>query len=195
MESKLQVEIRQTKPFANMKEELWLNLSRTTSALGHTLEHQLRARGLSATQYNVLRILRGAGADGLCQWEIGARLVAQVPDVPRILERMVKAGWVQRVRGTEDRRVVLASLTDTGRALVGELDQPLVAMMLAMFPAMAEEEIVLLNELLVKARAGVPESGCEEQGQVTPLHRLIPKLKPSFVPAADERPTLKPRRT
>ena len=147
-----------------MKEELWLNLSRTTSALGHTLEHQLRARGLSATQYNVLRILRGAGADGLCQWEIGARLVAQVPDVPRILERMVKAGWVQRVRGTEDRRVVLASLTDTGRALVAELDQPLVAMMLAMFPAMAEEEIVLLNELLVKARAGAPESGCEEQG-------------------------------
>ncbi len=163
MASKLQVEIRQVKPFASIKEELWLNLARTASTLGHELEQQLRAHGLSATQYNVLRILRGAGRDGLCQWEIGQRLVAQVPDVPRILERMEKAGWVSRTRGTEDRRVVVTTLTDAGTKLVGELDEPLVTMMESMFPGMSGTEMTDLNELLVKARATAPESTDEAE--------------------------------
>ena len=166
MASRLQAEIRQAKPFASLKEELWLNLSRTASALSHMLEQQLRARGLSATQYNVLRILRGAGADGLCQWEIGVRLVAQVPDVPRILERMVKAGWVQRVRGTEDRRMVVSTLTEAGQRLVGELDAPLVTMMESMFSGMAHDEMIQLNELLVRARTGAQDDS-QEKGQAT----------------------------
>lgn len=162
MMSKLQDEIRQAKPFASLKEELWLNLSRTVSTLGHALEHQLRGRGLSATQYNVLRILRGAGAAGLCQWEIGARLLAQVPDVPRILQRMEKAGWVRRERGKEDRRMVLTTLTEAGHRLVGELDQPLVQMMDTLFTGMTETEMSGLNELLVKAREQSPEQAQEE---------------------------------
>src|ERR1700728_1030002 len=104
MKSNLQEEIKQSKPFASLQEELWLNLSRTAAMVGHVIEQRLRPHGLSPTQYNVLRILRGAGEKGLCQYEIAERLVAQVPDVPRIIDRMEKAGWVHRVRGVEDRR-------------------------------------------------------------------------------------------
>lgn len=152
MRSNLQHEIKQDVPFAGLREELCLNLQRSAAAVGHQLEQKLRPRGLSPTQYNVLRILRGAGVKGLCQYEIGERLVAQVPDVPRILERMEKAGWVKRERAAADRRMVLASLTEDGRAAVDELDGPVLAIMNGLFPAMTEDEMERLNELLVAAR-------------------------------------------
>ena len=152
MRSKLQEEIKQVKPFASLQEELWLNLSRTTAMVGHLIEQRLRAHGLSPTQYNVLRILRGAGGNGLCQYEIAERLVAQVPDVPRIVERMEKAGWVRRVRGVADRRVVMASLTEAGMALAKELDEPTVQIASEIFGEMSEYDMRNLIDLLVAAR-------------------------------------------
>jgi DNA-binding MarR family transcriptional regulator len=152
MTANLQEEIKQTKPFGSLQEELWLNLSRTTAMVGHLIEQRLRAHGLSPTQYNVLRILRGAGGDGLCQYEIAERLVAQVPDVPRIVERMEKAGWVRRVRGVADRRVVMASLTEGGLALAKELDEPTLQIASEIFGEMSEFEMRNLIDLLVAAR-------------------------------------------
>lgn len=152
MTSKLQGEIKQAKPFAHLQEELWLNLSRTAATVGHTIEQRLRPSGLSPTQYNVLRILRGAGKDGLGQSEIGSRLVAQVPDVPRILDRMERAGWVQRQRGVQDRRVVMTTLTDCGLEVLQTLDGPMVEMMAEMFTGMSQDDMQRLNELLVAAR-------------------------------------------
>ncbi len=152
MTSMLQEEIKQARPFDSLREEVWLNLQRTSALLGHKVEQELRPRGLSPTQYNVLRILRGADARGLCQYEIGGRLVAQVPDVPRILERMERAGWVRRDRGEQDRRMVIARLTETGRAIVDELDAPMQHMMRQMFSGMDDQSITQLNELLVEAR-------------------------------------------
>ena len=152
MTSKLQEEIKQGKPFESAKQELWLNLARTTAMASHVIEQGLRCHGLSPTQYNVLRILRGAGPAGLCQYEIGDRLVAQVPDVPRIVDRMEKAGLVQRTRGTSDRRIVMASLTQAGLDLVGSLDGPVAAMVSGIFGGLGDGEIETLNELLVAAR-------------------------------------------
>ncbi len=153
MTSRLQEEIKQGKPFSGVKEELWLNLSRTTSVVSHTLEQKLRPSGLSPTQYNVLRILRGAGDAGLCQSEIGARLVAQVPDVPRILDRMERAGWVMRARGTADRRVMMTTVTAAGMEVLDGLDGPLAEVMSGMFAGMSAEDMERLNELLVVARS------------------------------------------
>jgi DNA-binding MarR family transcriptional regulator len=153
----LQHEIRQTVPFGSLKEELFLNLQRTSAELSHLLEQRLRPYGLSPTQYNVLRILRGAGTDGLCQYEIKDRLVAQVPDVPRILDRMEKAGWVDRVRSAADKRMVMTTLSGTGRKLVDELDDPLPSMMEALFQTLGEDEMGRLNELLVAARKKAEE--------------------------------------
>jgi DNA-binding MarR family transcriptional regulator len=152
MTSRLQEEIKQAKPFESTREELWLNLARTAAMASHVVEQGLRQHGLSPTQYNVLRILRGAGKHGLCQYEIGDRLVAQVPDVPRIIERMEKAGWVERVRGVSDRRMVMATLTPTGRELVDSLDAPVREMAAGIFGGLAEGEVEQLNELLVAAR-------------------------------------------
>jgi len=153
MASKLQDEIKQGRPFESAQEELWLNLARTTAMASHVIEQGLRQHGLSATQYNVLRILRGAGANGLCQYEIGDRLVAQVPDVPRIVDRMEKAGWVQRQRGATDRRIVMASLTPKGMELVGSLDRPVLEMVAAIFAGLQDSQVETLNELLVAARS------------------------------------------
>jgi len=152
--SLLQSEIRQDKPFETVHEELWLNLSRTAAIVSLRVEHKLRPHGLSPTQYNVLRILRGAGLNGLVQHEVGARLVAQVPDVPRILGRMEKAGWVLRVRGTADRRVVRATLTESGKQLVDALDETMRQVHLDLFPSLTEDEMRQLCDLLSLARGG-----------------------------------------
>jgi len=153
MPSKLQDEIKQAKPFETAQEELWLNLARTTAMASHVIEQGLRQHGLSVTQYNVLRILRGAGPHGLCQYEIGDRLVAQVPDVPRIVDRMEKAGWVLRQRGASDRRIVMASLTPSGMELVGSLDRPVLEMISGIFAGLEDSQVETLNELLVAARS------------------------------------------
>jgi DNA-binding MarR family transcriptional regulator len=152
--SELLAELKQTKPFQSVRDELWLNLSRTAAVIGHEVEQRLRPHGLSPTQYNVLRILRGAGEAGLVQHEVGERLVAQVPDVPRILSRMQKAGWVERVRGTVDRRVVRATLTPSGLKLVDELDGMMQEVEDGLFSVMTEAEIRQACELLVLARRG-----------------------------------------
>jgi DNA-binding MarR family transcriptional regulator len=152
--SELLAEIKQTKPFQSLRDELWLNLSRTAAVIGHEVEQKLRPHGLSPTQYNVLRILRGAGDTGLMQFEIGERLVAQVPDVPRILARMEKAGWILRMRGTVDRRVVRATLTAAGLRLVNELDAMMQEAEEGLFTAMSEAEMRQACELLVLARRG-----------------------------------------
>ena len=157
MSSILQNEIKQNVPFPNLRAEVWLNLVRTSAVLMHGMEQQLRPYGLSMTQYNVLRILRGAGSSGLCQYEIRDRLVAQVPDVPRILERMEKARWVERARGTSDRRMVMTSLTGCGVRLLVELEKPLEQVMAGMFPQLDATGLTKLNELLVQARSGVPK--------------------------------------
>ncbi len=153
MSSILLDDLQQTKPFSSLREEVWISLHRTSAVLSHVVDHQLRPRGLSLTQYNVLRILRGAGEAGLCQYAIGDRLIAQVPDVPRILERMEKAGWIRRDRAEDDRRMVFARLSATGMALVDELDQPMREMMDGMFRGMCEAQLTQLNELLGAARA------------------------------------------
>ena len=153
MTSKLQEEIKQGKPFASPQEELWLSLARTTAMASHVIEQGLRCHGLSPTQYNVLRILRGAGPAGLCQYEIGDRLVAQVPDVPRIVDRMEKAGWVQRQRGMSDRRIVMASITPAGMELVNSLDKPMLEMIGAIFAGLEDSQVETLNDLLVAARS------------------------------------------
>jgi DNA-binding MarR family transcriptional regulator len=152
--SKLQAEIKQAKPFETIQEELFLNLSRTAGAANHEIEKRLRPYGLSLTQYNVLRILRGAGAPGLVQHEVGERLVAQVPDVPRILSRMEKAGWVRRVRGTVDRRMVYVTLTEQGFQIVNDLDGKMSGSEFRMFQEMSQQDMERMVELLVLARAG-----------------------------------------
>ncbi len=122
MTTDLRGEIRQRKPFTSLYQEAHLNLSRTHAALQEGLERVLRPHGIGPTQYNVLRILRGAGPEGLCRNEIRDRLVTRMPDVTRLLDRMEDAGLVLRARNADDRRMVTTRLTERGRRLVDDLD-------------------------------------------------------------------------
>ncbi len=125
MPTDLRHELRQQKPFGSLAHEAFLSIARTESVLREGIERVLGPRGLTLTQYNVLRVLRGAEAGGLCRNDIRDRLVARMPDVSRLLDRMEAAGLIQRERSTEDRRLVLTTLTARGRRLVNDLDAPM----------------------------------------------------------------------
>jgi DNA-binding MarR family transcriptional regulator len=118
----LREELRQTKPFKCTEEELHLSIIRTAAILDHRLSQALKPYKITPTQYNVLRMLRGAGPGGLCRNAVGERLVANVPDVTRLLDRMEETGLILRERSAHDRRFVTARLSPRGLDLVNTLD-------------------------------------------------------------------------
>ncbi|HEV2146293.1 MAG TPA: MarR family transcriptional regulator [Longimicrobiaceae bacterium] len=122
----LRSEIRQRRPFQSREQEAHLNIVRTAAVLSDDFEQVLKPSGITLTQYNVLRILRGAEPQGLCRNEVRDRLLTRMPDVTRLLDRMESAGLVVRARDTEDRRLVTTRITDEGRRLLDDLE-PLVA--------------------------------------------------------------------
>src|SRR5262245_13247293 len=154
----LQAELRKKRPFDVPEEEAMLNLQRTLDALAAPFEQLFRERGISDSQYNVLRILRGVGADGLPCSEIGERMVSRDPDITRLVDRLEKAGLVERARIATDRRVILVRLTPAGLKLVGELDKPVMELHRRQLGHLTRAELATLNRLLVKGRypAGIP---------------------------------------
>jgi DNA-binding MarR family transcriptional regulator len=105
------------------------------------------------TQYNVLRILRGAGRAGLCRNEIRDRLISRMPDVSRLLDRMEGAGLISRVRSEQDRRLVNTTLTTKGRNLVDALDDDVAESQAELLGHMSEKQLRALVELLGLARS------------------------------------------
>src|SRR3954452_14341538 len=122
MPSTLREELRQNKPFHSLEQEALLSIVRTSAQLMDEFELFLRPYNITGTQYNVLRILRGAGADGLCRNELRDRMLTRMPDVTRLLDRMEGAGLVERTRGEEDRRMVNTRLTTRASELLASLD-------------------------------------------------------------------------
>lgn len=121
MQSDLQAELKQTRPFRSPREEAMVALQRTAAVLDHAFEATLKDSGITATQYNVLRILRGAGPAGLCRSEVGERMVRRVPDVTRLLDRLEDTGLIARTRG-DDRRFVTTRITAKGLEVLEALD-------------------------------------------------------------------------
>ena len=140
------------KASVRLSEEAFVSLARTEAVLHDGLDRVLSPRGLSLTQYNVLRILRGAGQAGLCRNEVAERLITRMPDVTRLLDRMESAGLVSRVRSTEDRRMVNTTLTRSGRDLVGELDAEVARVHEAQLGHFTNAELRTLIDLLNRAR-------------------------------------------
>src|SRR4051812_40969584 len=120
--SKLQHEIAKRQPFASVEQEAFLNLQRTADVLMSDMARELKPGKLSPTQYNVLRILRGAGEDGLACQEIAARMITRDPDMTRLLARLENRGLIKRSPGEQDKRVICTRLTPTGRKTLGQLD-------------------------------------------------------------------------
>jgi DNA-binding MarR family transcriptional regulator len=150
---RLRQAIKQRKPFQSLQQEVFLEVLRTGHALVEDLVTLLKPYRLSQPQYNVLRILRGAGTAGLPTGEVGARMVAsREPDVTRLLVRMERQGLVERERRADNRRFVTARITRRGLAVLKALDQPVLEMHAAQLRHMTRRELEQLAELLERAR-------------------------------------------
>src|SRR6201997_859098 len=125
---KLQHELKKKRPFESPLEEALLSVVRTSDQLQIRLARLLREFGLtSPTQYNILRILRGEGKP-LPILEIASRTITVVPGITGLIDRLERAGFVNRVRCPNDRRVIFVALTDQGSKTLAELDEPLLAL-------------------------------------------------------------------
>jgi len=181
MVGRLSHEVGKREPFGCPQQEAHLNLVRTTDVLQRRIDAAIFApAGLSDTQYNVLRILRGAGDSGLRCGEIAARLVARDPDITRLLDRLIARGLVRRSRDAEDRRVVRAFITREGLELIAPLDAPLLAEHRRLLGGLDGEEITALIWLLERIREhlaleeavdGAPAAGAEPDREESPASK------------------------
>jgi DNA-binding MarR family transcriptional regulator len=153
MRTTLREEIKQAKPFTSLEQEALLSIERTAAVLGHAFAEALRPYDVTPTQYNVLRILRGAGAAGLCRNEVRERLVAQVPDVTRLIDRLEEMGLVARARGEADRRLVTTRITRDGLRLLDRLEEPVAETHRRQLGHMDERSLRALVDLLAEARS------------------------------------------
>jgi DNA-binding MarR family transcriptional regulator len=153
MSTNLQDEIRQTRPFGSPEQEAHLSLGRTWAMLDRAFTEALRPYGITGTQYNVLRILRGAGATGLCRGAVMERMIAPVPDGTRLLDRMEAAGLIVRQRSAEDRRFVTARITERGLTLLDEVDGLVEGLHLQHMGGLGEARLHSLIETLAEVRS------------------------------------------
>ena len=151
MPSKLATSIKQSKPFLSLEEELALVLFRLANDLGYEMAELLKAENLSASQYNILRILRGAGETGHACSAVAEGLVVKAPDMTRLLDRMEKQGLITRQREAHDRRVVTTRITEAGLKLLAKLEAPLATLQKQQFKQLSktkkEQLLTLLEEL------------------------------------------------
>ncbi len=149
---RLQKEVRQTRPFTNLQAEAFLNLVRTTGQLQHKLRLRLKPYGITETQYNSLRILRGAGNAGLTCAEIAERLISRDPDITRLIGRLERMGLVRRARDTKDRRIVVTRISQEGLNRLKELDQVVANSVTGALAHLTEDELRKLIRLLERTR-------------------------------------------
>jgi DNA-binding MarR family transcriptional regulator len=150
--SVLQEELGKRQPFASPEQEACLNLLRTHDHMQHPFSRLFQKHGLSEPQYNVLRILRGAGGEGLPCLEVAARMITRTPDITRLVDRLEEAGLAERARTAADRRKVLVRITPAGLARLARLDRPVLDLHKELLGHLSCEELAELNRLLVKAR-------------------------------------------
>jgi len=152
--SKLQQELKQSVPFRSREQEAYLSLLRTADALEAQVEAKLKEFGLTGTQYNALRILRGAGPEGLPCSEIGERMITRDPDITRLLNRLQSRGLAIRTRGKSDRRVICGKITAEGQKLLREIDEPLEKFGHEILKHVSQEKLQELIGLLELVRSG-----------------------------------------
>jgi DNA-binding MarR family transcriptional regulator len=152
MRPTLREEIRQRKPFGTAEEVATLSIARTSAVLEHAWGEMLKEHGLTTTQYNALRILRGAGEAGLSRNEVRDRLISRVPDATRLLDRMEESGLVSRVREGGDRRYVTGRITSKGLDLLARLDPEVSALNRRLLGHLGPGKLRTLIELLEEAR-------------------------------------------
>jgi DNA-binding MarR family transcriptional regulator len=152
----LQREIKKKKPFDSPTQEAILNILRTADRFQNRFGRLFREHGLTASQYNVLRILRGEGKPLPCL-EIADRMIQVVPAITGLIDRLEAHGLVVRERCAEDRRVIYIALTAEAEKILKEIDQPLHEMHEQLIGHLSHAELKELSRLLEKARQSMTD--------------------------------------
>ena len=156
MSQPIHVELKKRQPFESLEQAAVINLMRTNDRLMNRIGRLFREFGITASQYNVLRILRGEGQPLPCL-EIADRMIQVVPAMTGLLDRLEKQGLIVRKRCTEDRRVIFVDLTENALLLLARLDQPVLDMHKSLVGHLTPDELTELSRLLEKARAKVAD--------------------------------------
>jgi DNA-binding MarR family transcriptional regulator len=151
---RLHEELKKRQPFDCPEQEAVLNLFRTSDRLQIQFSRLFRLYGLTPSQYNILRILRGEGKPLPCL-EIAERTITVVPGITGLIDRLERDGWVTRTRCTEDRRVIYVAITDEALQILAKLDEPLLDLHRRLLSHMTPEEVEQFTRLLEKARQGL----------------------------------------
>ena len=154
-------ELRQTRPFPSQADEALVSLLRTTDVVRRHLGRCTDASEVTPQQYNVLRILRGAGKEGIPTLEIASRMIEQTPGITRLLDRLEAKGLVRRQRCPEDRRQVLCWITEPGLELLAELEKPVAQAAKDAFRNLSPAEIETLLGLLERLRSTCTGTGTD----------------------------------
>ena len=158
MAGRLQQEVGKRRPFDSAEQEATLALVRTADRLAIRFERLFRGHGLTGSQYNVLRILRGEGAP-MRVLDIAGRTVTEVPGITGLVDRLERAGLVQRQRCREDRRVVYVAATPRALGLLARLDGPVRELHRRLMGHLGARELGELIRLLEKVRAPLADGG------------------------------------
>jgi DNA-binding MarR family transcriptional regulator len=140
-----------------LEDLLFVTILKSADSLSQDAEQLFKSSGLTGTQYNVLRILRGAEPEGLLCRGIAERMISRDPDMTRLLDRLEKQGWISRQRQQEDRRVIIARITTEGSKLLKKLDQPVHDLHKAQFRHMSTARLKQLAELLGDVQKREPQ--------------------------------------
>jgi DNA-binding MarR family transcriptional regulator len=138
-------------PAVSLEAKFFVALLRVADRLAQDAELLIKTHGLTATQYNVLRILRGAGPDGLPCKRVGDRMISRDPDMTRLLDRMEKRGLITRERQTDDRRVIKTRITASGLEILKELDMPVDELHKKQFRHISAGKLKALTDALEEA--------------------------------------------
>ncbi len=168
MSTVLKQEIAQQRPFASAQEEALLNLMRTADCLTRTFQLITRKWGVTNTQYNVLRILRGAHPAGLACSVIGSRMITAEPDITRLLGRLKTLKLIRQQRDRRDRRVVLTFISEAGLELLRQMDPVILATPRELLGHLNESELAEFTRLLELARRGCSQHESRHNSDETP---------------------------
>jgi len=145
-------ELKQNKPFETLEDEVFVNIIRTAEVLMRRQTEFLKGYDLTASQFNVLRILRGAEPDGLICREISERMVNFDPDVTKLLDRLESKGLITRERQQKDRRVITVKISEEGLKLLKKTDKPILETVGGLLGHLSEQKLKTLNKLIEEAR-------------------------------------------
>ncbi len=159
--ARIQQEIQQKQSTTSLEEDALLNLLRTSDCLGRAVQRTIRPWGITSTQYNVLRILRGAQPTGATCSEIGQRMITADPDITRLLNRLKKLGFIGQQRDKNDRRIVRTQIREKGLQLLAEMDTAMKTLPVTLLGHLTQKELAGMIRLVEEARKVCSgEPGC-----------------------------------